>query len=90
MIGVTVGESGKRSLTIMFFVNIFMKFAMNKILSQVQNQAMIVHFMILQLNYAAICSFYFGLLIEFVTFDIFPMEEIHAFFFNLQNIEWST
>ena len=67
-----------------------MKFAMNKILSQVQNQAMIVHFMILQLNYAAICSFYFGLLIEFVTFDIFPMEEIHAFFFNLQNIEWST
>ena len=37
VIGVTVNETGKRSLTIMFFANIFMKFAMNQILSQVQN-----------------------------------------------------
>ena len=90
MIGVAVAESGKGSLTFMFVANIFMKFAMNRILSQVQNQATIVHFMLLKLNYAAICSFFFGLLIDFVTFDIFPTEEIYAFLLNMENIEWST
>ena len=84
-----MNDTAKSSLLVLFFVNIFIKFAMNQVLSQVQNQAMIIHFMVLQLNYASISTFYFGLLIEFATFDLFYMKDTHAYLFNFKNIEWS-
>ena len=51
---------------------------------------MIVHFMVLQLNYAAASSFFFSLLVECVNFDILPIDEIHAYFFDFYNAAWST
>ena len=50
---------------------------------------MIVHFMVLQLNYAAISSFFFAYMIEFVNFDLFEIQEVHAYFFGLKNVPWS-
>ena len=62
---------------------------MHHVLSKVRNQAMIVHFMVLQLNYAAISSFFFGFMIEFVNFDLIQMQAIHAYFFGFDNVPWS-
>jgi len=62
-IGEAVSEAGVKSLTILFLLNFFIKFGMNQVLSKVRNQAMIVHFMILQLNYAVVSSFFFGYMI---------------------------
>ena len=61
-------------MTILFLLNFFLKFAMNQVLSQVRNLSLVVHFMILQLNYAAIASLFFSFVIEFVNFEIFPVE----------------
>ena len=88
-IGEAVSEAGVKSLTILFLLNFFIKFAMNQVLSKVRNQAMIVHFMILQLNYAVVSSFFFGYMIEFVNFDLIQMQEVHAYFFGFVNVPWS-
>ena len=88
-IGEAVSEAGVKSLSILFLLNFFIKFGMNQVLSKVRNQAMIVHFMILQLNYAVVSSFYFGYMIEFVNFDLLQMQEVHAYFFGFYNVPWS-
>ena len=50
---------------------------------------MIVHFMVLQLNYAAISSLYYSLIIDVVNFDLVPVEHLHPYFFGFDNTAWS-
>ena len=69
-VGVAISEASIKSLIALFVLNFFLTFAMNQVLSQVRNHAIIVHSMLIQLNYAAISSFFFGMLVECVNFDL--------------------
>ena len=45
--------------------------------------------MLMQLIYSPSCVIFFGKILEFVTFDIIPTEDIYAEVFGWENIPYS-
>ena len=45
--------------------------------------------MLMQLVYAPVCVIFFGKILEFVTFDVIPTEEIYAEIFAWENVPYS-
>ncbi len=50
---------------------------------------MITHFMIMQLNYPAVSTLFYGLIFEFVNFDIVPTDPIYGYVFAFKNEPYS-
>lgn len=50
---------------------------------------MITHFMIMQLNYPVVSSLFFGIIFEFVNFDIIPTDPIYGYFFAFDSEPYS-
>ena len=81
--------SGKASIVIMFILSQFFSFGMSSLLGQVRSLGLITHFMIMQLNYAAAVSLFFGALLEFVTFDVVPTDDIYGAVFDFDSEPFS-
>ena len=62
---------------------------MNNILGQVRSLSFITHLMMMQLNYAASASYFYSFLLEFVTYDMIPTEEIYGTFFDFESDPFS-
>ena len=74
----TIAAAGKGQLLILALLNIFLGFSMNKLLSAVRSLGTITHLMIMQLYYPALVVLVYKHLIEYVTFDIIPTEDIYS------------
>lgn len=85
MIAETIQRSGQGSIILSLFVQQFVAFSMNNLLSQVRNLAIITHLMIMQLNYAASASYFFSFLFEFVTYAIIPTDDIYGSIFGFES-----
>ena len=81
--------TGKGSIVIMVILRQFMSYGMNNLLGQVRSLNFITHFMIMQLNYAAAVSVFYGSLFEFITFDIVPTDDIYGEIFDFDSDPYS-
>ena len=67
----------------------FLGYGMNSILSNVRCLSLITHLMMMQLNYPANCVIFYGVVFNFVTFDVLPTEGLYGEIFGFVNIAYS-
>ena len=77
-LGETFGSTGKGALCIVVILSQIFKFSMNNLLGIIRSLSLITHMMLMQLIYAPTCVIFFGKILEFVTFDVIPTEDIYA------------
>ena len=57
----------------------------NKLLGQVRSLGIVVHLMLMSLVFPAVTFAFFKGLLEFVTFDLIPTEDINGAIFSWEN-----
>lgn len=62
---------------------------MNSILSNVRCLSLITHLMMMQLNYPGNCVVFYGVVFNFVTFDVIPTDGIYGPIFNFDDEPFS-
>ena len=81
-IGVAINAGGKGTLLFVAILNILLQFSMNTLLSYVRSLSFITHFFLMQVMYPAIAVVFFSQILEFVTFDIIPTDDVYSYIFD--------
>lgn len=84
-IALAIKQSGSGSLLLLAILQFFLNTGMSEMLSQVQIMNIITHLHIMQLNYPASISIFFGTIFGFVTFDILPVDNIYGAIFDFDS-----
>ena len=62
---------------------------MNRMLAEVRSLSIIVHIVMMQLLFPALCVLFFESILGFVNFDVIPTEDIYAELFGWLNVPYS-
>lgn len=88
-VGGSIGSGGKGFCAFAMFMTLLKSYGANYFLGEVRSLSLITHLMMMQLRISAIAVIFFAQILEFVTFDIMPTEEMYAETFAWENEPYS-
>ena len=81
--GESISTSGTGTVILIVVLQQFSDFGLNSVLGNVRNLQFVTHLMMMQLIYSAGVTLFFSTLLDFVTYDIIPTDEIYSEIFKL-------
>ena len=88
-VGGSIKSTGQSFCFIAFLFALCMRYGANYILGQVRSLSLITHLMMMQLNIDPVALIFFAQILEYVTFDLVPTEDIYAALFGWTNEPYS-